>query len=70
MLDLLPQLVELARIIGGVLGGDFSELSTEGSLAGNGSAAEVGGSLVGSAIGSLGLEEDLEGALGSIPGVG
>lgn len=66
MLELLPQLVELARIIGGALGGDFSMLSTEGSLAGNDSAAEVGGSLVGSVIGSLGLEEDLQEALGSL----
>ncbi|WP_145941771.1 hypothetical protein [Corynebacterium glyciniphilum] len=63
---LIEQLIEFGKIIGGVLGGDFSMLSTEGSLAGNDSAAEVGGSLVGSVIGSLGLEEDLQEALGSL----
>ncbi|WP_420100245.1 hypothetical protein [Corynebacterium sp.] len=54
-------ILELGQILKGVLGGDFSVLSTEGSLAGNESAADAGGSLVGSLVGSLGLEETIEG---------
>ncbi|MEJ6549055.1 hypothetical protein PQI66_05805 [Corynebacterium sp. USCH3] len=57
IIELLPLLGELKEILAGVLGGDFDMLSTEGSLAGDGSAADAGGSLVGSLVGSLGGEE-------------
>ncbi|WP_414120768.1 hypothetical protein [Corynebacterium nuruki] len=37
-----------------VLGGDNSQLSSEGSLAGSSAAQDIAGSTVGSAVGSLG----------------
>ncbi|MGJ0182958.1 hypothetical protein [Corynebacterium glyciniphilum] len=77
IIELLPLLGELKEILAGVLGGDFDMLSTEGSLAGDGSAVDAGGSIVGSVIGSLGGEDlvdmipgDLGEALGSIANAG
>ncbi|MGN0096593.1 MAG: hypothetical protein ACI38U_11085 [Corynebacterium sp.] len=67
IIDLLPLLGELKEILTGVLGGDFDVLSTEGSLAGDGSAAEAGGSIVGSVIGSLGGEDLVDLIPGTIP---
>lgn len=54
LVDLLGQLKE---ILTGVLNGDSTMISSEGSLAGSDGAGAVGGSLVGSAVSSLGLED-------------
>lgn len=57
LLELFGQLGQLQEILTGVINGDNTMISSEGSLAGSDGAGDVGGSLVGSAIGSLGLED-------------
>lgn len=62
---LLDQLSELKEILLGVLAGDNSMLSSEGSLANSDMASNVAGSAVGSSMGVVGSDEE---AVGSIPG--
>lgn len=57
---LLTELGELKDILLAVLAGNGGEvLSTEGSLAGSSGVGEVGGSALGSALGSLGLDDSV-----------
>ena len=55
--ELVELLGQLQELLTGVINGDNTMISSEGSLAGSDGAGDVGGSLVGSAIGSLGLED-------------
>ena len=55
--ELVELLGQLQEILTGVINGDNTMISSEGSLAGSDGAGDGGGSLVGSAIGSLGLED-------------
>lgn len=61
--ELWPLLSELKEILTAVIDGNFSFLSSEGSLAGSSGAEQVGGSVVGSVISGLGLED----LIGQIP---
>lgn len=55
--ELVELFGQLQEILTGVINGDNTMISSEGSLADSDGAGDVGGSLVGSAIGSLGLED-------------
>uniref|UniRef100_UPI0028A82541 hypothetical protein n=1 Tax=Corynebacterium variabile TaxID=1727 RepID=UPI0028A82541 len=51
--DLWKEVGPLKDILLAVLGGDNSQLSSEGSLAGSSAARDTAGSVVGSTVGSL-----------------
>jgi hypothetical protein len=55
--NLWKELGPLKDLLLQVLGGDNSQLSSEGSLAGSSAAQDIAGSTVGSAVGSLGGED-------------